>query len=44
MRAEAPDGDFSTFTPAGHIADAIAFLCSEAADEMNGQRLPLTMR
>jgi NAD(P)-dependent dehydrogenase (short-subunit alcohol dehydrogenase family) len=44
MREENPAGDFSTFTPAEHIADAIAFLCSEAADEMNGQRLPLTMR
>jgi NAD(P)-dependent dehydrogenase (short-subunit alcohol dehydrogenase family) len=42
MRAESPDGDFSTFTPAEHIADAIAFLCSDAADEMNGQRLPLS--
>jgi NAD(P)-dependent dehydrogenase (short-subunit alcohol dehydrogenase family) len=44
MREESPGGDFSTFTPAEHIADAIAFLCSDAADEMNGQRLPLTMR
>jgi NAD(P)-dependent dehydrogenase (short-subunit alcohol dehydrogenase family) len=42
MREENPDGDFSTFTPAGHIAEAIAFLCSDAAGEMNGQRLPLT--
>jgi NAD(P)-dependent dehydrogenase (short-subunit alcohol dehydrogenase family) len=42
MRAENPDGDFSSFTPAEHIAAAIAFLCSDAAREMNGQRLPLT--
>jgi NAD(P)-dependent dehydrogenase (short-subunit alcohol dehydrogenase family) len=42
MREEDPDGDFSSFTPTGHIADAIAFLCSDAAQEMNGQRLPLT--
>jgi NAD(P)-dependent dehydrogenase (short-subunit alcohol dehydrogenase family) len=42
MREENPDGDFAGFTPAEHIAAAIAFLCSEAADEMNGQRLPLT--
>jgi NAD(P)-dependent dehydrogenase (short-subunit alcohol dehydrogenase family) len=42
MREENPDGDFSTFTPAEHIAEAIAFLCSDAAGEMNGQRLPLT--
>jgi NAD(P)-dependent dehydrogenase (short-subunit alcohol dehydrogenase family) len=41
MREENPDGDFSTFTPAEHIAAAIAFLCSDAAQEMNGQRLPL---
>jgi NAD(P)-dependent dehydrogenase (short-subunit alcohol dehydrogenase family) len=44
MREESPEGDFPTFTPAEHIAEAIAFLCSEAAQKMNGQRLPLTMR
>ncbi len=44
MREESPDGDFSTFTRAEHIAEAIAFLCSDAAEEMNGQRLALTMR
>lgn len=43
MLEENPDGDFSSFTPAEHIAEAIAFLCSDAAQEMNGQRLPLTM-
>jgi NAD(P)-dependent dehydrogenase (short-subunit alcohol dehydrogenase family) len=42
MREEDPGGDFSAFTPAEHIAEAIAFLCSDAAGEMNGQRLPLT--
>lgn len=42
MKEENPDGDFSSFTPAGHIGAAIAFLCSDAAEEMNGQRLPLT--
>lgn len=41
MRAADPDGDFAAFTPAEHIAEAIAFLCSDAADETNGQRLPL---
>jgi NAD(P)-dependent dehydrogenase (short-subunit alcohol dehydrogenase family) len=41
MREEDPGGDFSSFTPAEHIAAAIAFLCSDAAKEMNGQRLPL---
>jgi NAD(P)-dependent dehydrogenase (short-subunit alcohol dehydrogenase family) len=44
MREESPGGDFSTFTPAEHIAEAIAFLCSDAAAETNGQRLALTMR
>lgn len=42
MREENPNGDFSSFTPTEHIAKAIAFLCSDAAGEMNGQRLPLT--
>ena len=44
MREESPDGDFATFTSAEQIAEAIAFLCSDAAEKMNGQRLPLTMR
>jgi NAD(P)-dependent dehydrogenase (short-subunit alcohol dehydrogenase family) len=44
MRAENPDKDFPTFTPAEQIAAAIVFLCSDAAEKMNGQRLPLTMR
>jgi NAD(P)-dependent dehydrogenase (short-subunit alcohol dehydrogenase family) len=43
MREENPDKEFPTFTPAEHIAEAIAFLCSDAAGRMNGQRLPLTM-
>jgi NAD(P)-dependent dehydrogenase (short-subunit alcohol dehydrogenase family) len=42
MREESPSGDFSAFTPTEHIAEAVAFLCSDAAREMNGQRLPLT--
>jgi NAD(P)-dependent dehydrogenase (short-subunit alcohol dehydrogenase family) len=41
MRAEDPGKDFSTFTPAEEIADAIAYLCSSAAGSMNGQRLTL---
>ncbi|HWO15928.1 MAG TPA: SDR family oxidoreductase [Solirubrobacterales bacterium] len=41
MRAERPGKDFPTFTPAEHIAEAIAFLCSDAAAKMNGQRLAL---
>jgi NAD(P)-dependent dehydrogenase (short-subunit alcohol dehydrogenase family) len=44
MREESPGDDFPTFTPAEHVAEAIAFLCSDAAEKMNGQRLPLTMR
>ncbi|HET9199315.1 MAG TPA: SDR family oxidoreductase [Solirubrobacterales bacterium] len=43
MRAEEPDKEFPTFTPAEDIADGIAFLCSDAAKKMNGQRFPLTM-
>jgi NAD(P)-dependent dehydrogenase (short-subunit alcohol dehydrogenase family) len=43
MREREPEGDFASFTPAEHLAEAIAFLCSDAAAEMNGQRLPLTM-
>ena len=41
MREQNPAGDFSSFTPAEHLAEAIAFLCSDAAAEMNGQRLTL---
>jgi NAD(P)-dependent dehydrogenase (short-subunit alcohol dehydrogenase family) len=36
-----PDKAYKTFTDARHIADAIAFLCSESAEKMNGQRLSL---
>ena len=41
MRAESPDKDFSTFTPAEEIAEAIAYLCSDVAASMNGQRVTL---
>jgi len=44
MREEDPEGDYASFTPAEHIAEALAYLCSEAAEKMNGQRFPLTMR
>jgi NAD(P)-dependent dehydrogenase (short-subunit alcohol dehydrogenase family) len=43
MREESPDEEFPTFTPAEQVAEAIAFLCSNAGEKMNGQRLPLTM-
>lgn len=43
MRAESPGEAFPTFTPAEQVAGAIAFICSDAAEKMNGQRLPLTM-
>jgi NAD(P)-dependent dehydrogenase (short-subunit alcohol dehydrogenase family) len=43
MREENPGKEFATFTPTEHIADAIAWLCSDAAAEMNGTRLTLTM-
>jgi NAD(P)-dependent dehydrogenase (short-subunit alcohol dehydrogenase family) len=41
MRAENPDKPFQTFTPAEDIADAIAFICSDEGESMNGQRLSL---
>jgi len=44
MREESPGEDFPTFTPAEDIAGAIAFLCSDRARKMNGQRFALTMR
>jgi NAD(P)-dependent dehydrogenase (short-subunit alcohol dehydrogenase family) len=43
MREENPGKEFPSFTPTEHIADAIAWLCSDAAAEMNGARLALTM-
>ncbi len=41
MREESPETERPTFTPAEDIADAIAFLCSDSAARMNGQRLSL---
>ena len=41
MRAESPDKDFSTFTPSEEIAEAIAYLVSDDAASMNGQRVTL---
>jgi NAD(P)-dependent dehydrogenase (short-subunit alcohol dehydrogenase family) len=41
MREESPKTERPTFTPAEDLADAIAFLCSDSAARMNGQRLSL---
>jgi len=43
MREENPGEEFPSFTPAEQLAEAIAFICSDAGEKMNGQRLPLTM-
>jgi NAD(P)-dependent dehydrogenase (short-subunit alcohol dehydrogenase family) len=41
IREESPDEERPTFTPAEDLADAIAFICSDSAARMNGQRLAL---
>ena len=41
MREKNPDKAYASFTDARHMADAIAFLLSDAAVAMNGRRLPL---
>jgi NAD(P)-dependent dehydrogenase (short-subunit alcohol dehydrogenase family) len=41
MREESPDKEYPTFTSAEQIAEAIAFVCSDAAAKMNGKRLSL---
>jgi NAD(P)-dependent dehydrogenase (short-subunit alcohol dehydrogenase family) len=41
MREADGDAAHPTFTPVEDIAEAIAFLCSDRADRMNGKRLPL---
>jgi hypothetical protein len=41
MRAENPDKEFRSFTPAEQIAQAIVFLLGDAAAKMNGKRLSL---
>lgn len=44
MREEEPGAEHPTFTPAEDVAAAIAYLCSDEAKMMNGQRLALTIR
>jgi len=41
MREQNPDKSYDNFTDAEHIAAGIAFLLSDAASKMNGQRLSL---
>ncbi len=41
MREQSPEKEFPTFTTVEQIADAICFVCSDAAAKMNGQRLSL---
>ncbi len=41
MREESPDEKRPSFTPAEDLAEAIAFLCSDSAGRMNGQRMAL---
>ncbi len=41
MREDSPEIERPTFTPAEDIAEAIAFLFSDSAARMNGQRLSL---
>jgi NAD(P)-dependent dehydrogenase (short-subunit alcohol dehydrogenase family) len=41
IRESSPGVDRPTFTPAEDLADAVAFLCSDSAARMNGQRLSL---
>jgi hypothetical protein len=41
MREKHPRKEYPGFTPAEAIADALAFLCSDSAARMNGQRLSL---
>jgi NAD(P)-dependent dehydrogenase (short-subunit alcohol dehydrogenase family) len=41
MRDESPETERPSFTPAEDLAEAIAFLCSDSASRMNGQRLSL---
>src|SRR4051812_9410040 len=41
MRAENPEKAYTTFTDAQEIAEALVYLCSDAARKMTGQRVAL---
>ena len=41
MREQNPDKEYRTFTDARHMATAIAWMCSDEAVAMNGQRVSL---
>lgn len=41
MREQNPDKEYPNFTGVEDIADALAFICSDSAAKMNGQRLAL---
>jgi NAD(P)-dependent dehydrogenase (short-subunit alcohol dehydrogenase family) len=41
MRSDNPEKAYKTFTDTEEIAEALVFLCSDAARKMNGQRLHL---
>lgn len=41
MREENPDKEYRSFTSVEQIAEGLAFICSDAAEKMNGQRLAL---
>ncbi len=41
MLEDDPEADKPNLTPTEHIADALAFICSDSASRMNGQRLSL---
>ncbi len=39
-RADMPDADHTTWVPPHHLADAVVFLCSEAAGSISGSVIP----
>lgn len=41
MRADAPDKPFASFTDVDEVAEALVWLCTDAARKVNGQRLAL---